>query len=309
MRTRTIALSLGALLIAAACSPTGQVTPPPSSGTSGTSATPPANSPGSSGAASPSASGGAPDLFGTTYPSRVTEGTPGGQVIIADWQEANQFNPYYQGQVTEADLASVYVSGLVTTTDDFRYMPDLAADPVPTLDNGGVKVPGDGGRAMTTTWKLRSGLKWSDGRDLTCDDAKFTWEWNVHPDNVGLYGGTVGWEDIDAIDCPDATTVVIHWKQIYEGYLGLFFAILPRHYLEPIAVKDAPTKAYLGSEMASIPVSGPYKFESVTPGQEVRMIRNDEWKNPAGRSAYLDRVIFKWYADPDAMIAGYQAGE
>jgi peptide/nickel transport system substrate-binding protein len=252
---------------------------------------------------------GSPDLFGTTYPSRVKQGTPGGQVIIADWQEANLFNPYYQGQVTEADLASTYVSGFVTTTDDFRYQADLAADPIPTLDNGGVKVPGDGSHAMTVTWKLRPGLKWSDGHDLTCDDAKFTWQWNMDPDNVGLFGGTVGWEDIDAIDCPDASTVVIQWKRIYEGYLGLFFAILPKHYLGEIPVKDAPTKAYLAVDMPKIPVSGPYKVESVTPGQEIRLVRNDQWKNAEGRSAYLDRIIFKWYADPDAMIAGYQAGE
>ena len=308
MRTRTLALSLGALLVASACTPTSQATQSPSGSSGGAASNPPASSGGSANP-SPSAGGGAPDLFGTTYPTRVTAGTAGGEVIIADWQEANQFNPYYQGQVTEADLASTYVSGFVTTTDDFRYMPDLAADPIPTLDNGGVKVPGDSGRAMTTTWKLRSGLKWSDGRDLTCEDAKFTWQWNIDEDNVGLYGGTVGWEDIDAVDCPDPTTVVIQWKRIYEGYLGLFFAILPKHYLEPIPVAEAPTKGYVAADLASVPVSGPYKFDSVTAGQEVRMVRNDQWKNPEGRSAYLDRVIFKWYSDPDAMIAGYQAGE
>jgi peptide/nickel transport system substrate-binding protein len=305
MRNRTIALTLGAVLLVGACSPTGQASESPTGASPGSGSTPPA----SGGSPVPSGNAGKPDLFGTTYPTRVTKGTAGGEVIIADWQEANQFNPYYQGQVTEADLASTYVSGFVTTTDDFRYAPDLAADPVPTIDNGGVKVPGDGGRAMTTTWKLRPGLKWSDGKDLTCEDAKFTWQWNIDKDNVGLYGGTVGWEDIDAIDCPDPTTVVIGWKRIYEGYLGLFFAILPKHYLEPIAVKDAPTKAYIAADMAKVPVSGPYKFDSVTAGQEVRMVRNDQWKNAEGRSAYLDRVIFKWYADPDAMIAGYQAGE
>jgi peptide/nickel transport system substrate-binding protein len=306
VRIRTTALVMGALLVASACAPTGQTSPSPSGSPGGGTASQP---PASGGSLAPSGDAGAVNLFNTDYPTRVTPGTPGGQVIIADWQEANQYNPYYQGQVTEADLASTYVSGFVTTTDDFRYMPDLAADPIPTLDNGGVKVPGDGGHAMTTTWKLRDGLKWSDGKDLTCNDAKFTWQWNMDKDNVGLYGGTVGWEDIDAVDCPDARTVVIQWKRIYEGYLGLFFAILPEHYLGKIAVKDAPTKAYVASDMANVPVSGPYKFEAVTTGQETRMIRNDQWKNAEGRSAYLDRLIFKWYADPDAMIAGYQAGE
>ena len=303
MRLKPLALLLGAALVAGAC---GSGTP--SASPSGSTAV--SNPPASGGSEPPpSQSGDSPNLFDTSYPTRVTPGQTGGTVIIADWQEANLFNYYYQGQVTEADLASTYFNGFVTTTDDLRYAPDLAAEPIPTLDNGGVVVPGSDGAAMTTTWKLRDGLKWSDGQDLTCDDAKYTWEWNMDPGNTGLYGGTVGWEDIASVECPDDQTVVVHWDAIYEGYLTLFAAILPKHYLEAFPVAEAATKAYLGADMPNVPVSGPFKFESVTPGQEIRMVRNDQYKNAEGRSAYLDGLIFKWYADPDVMIAGYQAGE
>ena len=57
---------------------------------------------------------------------------------------------------------------------------------IPTTENGGVKVPGDDGDAMTVTWTLRDGLKWSDGEPLTCDDFKYAWEWVLDPDNVGV---------------------------------------------------------------------------------------------------------------------------
>ena len=69
-------------------------------------------------------------------------------------------------------MASAVWSTLVVFTNDYRYAPDLATS-VPTLDNGGVKAPGDGGDAMTVTWTLRDGLKWSDGQPLTCDDFKY----------------------------------------------------------------------------------------------------------------------------------------
>ena len=62
---------------------------------------------------------------------------------------------------------------LLTISDDFKYVPQLAAEPIPTTENGGVKLPGDNGDAMTVTWKLRDGLKWSDGQPLTCDDFKY----------------------------------------------------------------------------------------------------------------------------------------
>ncbi len=48
---------------------------------------------------------------------------------------------------------------------------------------------------MTVTWKLRDGLKWSDGEALTCDDFKYAWEWVLDPDNVGVVD-LVGYEDI-----------------------------------------------------------------------------------------------------------------
>jgi peptide/nickel transport system substrate-binding protein len=48
----------------------------------------------------------------------------------------------------------------------------------------------------------------------------------------------------------------------------------------------------------------------VTPQAELRLARNDNYTNPrTGKPANLDAVVFKWYGDPDAMIAGYRNGE
>ena len=54
------------------------------------------------------------DLFGTVY--NPEPGTPGGALIIGDWQEATQFNPYYLGQVTEANVAASVFHTLLTIT-------------------------------------------------------------------------------------------------------------------------------------------------------------------------------------------------
>ncbi len=148
-------------------------------------------------------------------------------MIIGDWQEATQFNPYYYGQVTEANVAALAWHSLVTINNDFKYVPQLAADPFPTIANGGVTV-GQNGDAMTVTWKLRDGLKWSDGEPLTCDDFKYAWEWVMDPTNVGVV--LAGWEDITAIDCPSDTDMVLHFKKVFEGYMNLGTP-LPRHYL------------------------------------------------------------------------------
>jgi peptide/nickel transport system substrate-binding protein len=292
-------LLAGASLALAACGPAASQAPSASS-----SAPPPSAS-----GASPSASAGGaePDLFNTSY--APSEGTPGGQVIFADWQEANLFNPYFFNQVTEANVNTATWDTLVTSTNDFKYAPSQAVE-IPTLANGGV-TQGEGGDAMTVTWKLRDGLLWSDGEALTCDDFVFTLGWIMDPATVGLPAGKTGYEDITSIDCPSDTDMVWHFKNIYEGYITLFgTGVLPRHYMEPIPIKDALTgKGYLANELPSAVVSGPFKFESITPQQELRLVRNDNWKNKDGRSAYLDEIVFKWYADADVMIAGYSADE
>jgi len=258
----------------------------------------------------PSAAPAEPNLFGSTYPSRRVAGTPGGTVIIGDWQEANLWNPYYQNQVSEAVITTAVWRGLTTSTDDFKYATDLAADPAPTLTNGGV-VLGQNGDAMTVTWKLRPGQLWSDGTPITCADVVATQTWVMDPANTGLTGGTTGFADVTKIDCPDPNTAVMHFKNLYFDYLGLYSWILPKAYIESIPVKDQVTgKGWASADMPKVPVSGPYLYDTITPGQELRLKKNPNWKNPiSGETAYLDAVVWKWYGDADAMIAGYKAGE
>jgi len=159
------------------------------------------------------------------------------------------------------------------------------------------------------TWKLRDGLKWSDGKDMTCDDFKYAWEWVMDPDNVAVI--TSGFEDLTAWDCPSASDMVLHFRNIFEGYLLMVVAPLPRHYLSPLAIADQVKGAgFRPDEIAGLPTSGAFKFESVTPGAELRLVRNEFYRGwKSGRAAHLDSLVFKWYGDPDAMIAGFRSGE
>jgi len=288
-----------AVLVASACG-TGT---PSDSATGSSAASPPATSQ----EPVPTASAaGTVDLVGTKYAPEA--GTDGGTVIIGDWQEANLFNPFYLSQQTEANVAAATWATLVVFTHDYKYAPDLATE-VPTIDNGGVKVPGDGGDAMTVTWNLRPNLKWSDGEPLTCDDFKYAWEWVLDPTNVGVV--TSGFSDIGTFDCPSDTQMLLHYKNIYEGYITTQVAPLPRHYLEKFPVADQVNGAGMrATEVADLPVSGAFKFESVTPQQELRLVKNPNYTSFAtGKPAHLDSLIFKWYGDADLMIAGYKAGE
>jgi peptide/nickel transport system substrate-binding protein len=297
MRKRLVGLFASTMIVLAACGTAASPSPATTASAPTTESAAPS--------VEPSASGGV-DLTNTAYAPE--DGTDGGQIIVGDWQEATQFNPYYLGQVTEANVASAAWATLVVFTHDYRYAPDLATE-VPTLDNGGVKAPGDGGDAMTVTWTLRSGLKWSDGEALTCDDFKYASEWVLDPKNVGVL--TTGFTDLSSLDCTSDTEMVWHFKTIFEGYITMMLAPLPRHFLEKIPIADQTNGAgFRANEIANLPVSGAFKFESVTPAQELRLAKNENYTSFAtDKPAHLDNLIWKWYGDADLMIAGFKAGE
>ena len=308
MQKRFVGLFASTMIVFAACQ--GAATTSPSSSSTTASTAPGGSESTAPGASASGPAAGAPDLFGTKYKDTRQPGTTGGQVIFADWQEATEFNQYYQAQVTEANLSAATQGGLVTVTDDFKYAPDQASE-IPSLDNGGVQVPGASGDAMTVTWKLRPGLKWSDGSPLTCDDYKFTQGWIMDKDNTGLYAGRSGYEDVKTFECTDPQTIVLHFSKIYEGYIAMYPVPLPKAYMSKFTVKDDVAHKGMGAkDMPNVPVSGPFKYKSVTSGAEIRLVRNDNYTNPWDQKpANLDTLIFKWYGDADAMIAGYKGGE
>jgi hypothetical protein len=144
---KLLGLFAGAAMLVAACGGTTSTTAPSAAAPSAPAASEPAASAPAS-AEAPSASAASEiNLFGSTYAAKPAS-AQGGTVIIGDWQEATQFNPYYVGQVTEANVASLVWHSLLTISNDYKYYPQLAADPIPTTDNGGV-VLGQNGDAMT----------------------------------------------------------------------------------------------------------------------------------------------------------------
>ena len=57
---------------------------------------------------------------------------------------------------------------------DGHLVPALAYE-IPTLENGGFSED-----LMSIAWRLKEGLKWSDGSDMTADDVAFSWRYCVN---------------------------------------------------------------------------------------------------------------------------------
>lgn len=187
--------------------------------------------------------------------------------------------------------------------DDVR--PWIAAE-LPSVEAGTWNVAADG--TMALTWKLRSGIRWHDGHELTADDVKFSWEAAREPVTQLRPQGLAGF--ITAVDVLDPQTVVLRWRQTtYKaGELsedGL--DILPRHVLEEALLADKETFSnhpYFSSPDRFVG-SGAYRPVSWDRGTQLAVEAFDGYF--LGRPK-IDRVTFVFIRDANTALATMLAG-
>ena len=231
--------------------------------------------------------------------------TPVKKIVVAEWQFPDTVNVYYAQAETDVEIGTSMFLNLVDVTPDLRTVPTLVTS-VPTLANGGVKMNGAG---MDVTWSLKTGMQWSDGSPINCDDLKGTWNWIMDKANTGLAGGTIGWEDITGITGGTGTTCVMSFGKVYEGYLYLVAPLLPAKYISSISAADAPTKLYPLSNLKSGVYDGPYMPTDLATDSQITTVSNAKWSTISGKAPAVDQVIWKYYADAATMLQGYKAGE
>jgi peptide/nickel transport system substrate-binding protein len=244
------------------------------------------------------------ELTGTTYKAEPAA-VKGGKVVLAEWQFPDTVNPYFAQAETDIEVSGSMFDSLINVTPDLKYIPNLSTN-IPTVANGGVKLVGTG---MDVTWNLKAGMKWSDGQPISCADLEATWKWVMDPDNTGLAGGTIGWEDVTAVDGGTGTDCVMKFGKVFEGYLTLVAPLLPKHYITSIPVKDAPTKLYPLGNLSSGVYSGSYIPVSLVTDAQITLAPNPNWESISGHAPYLSQLIWKYYGEASTMIAGYKNGE
>jgi peptide/nickel transport system substrate-binding protein len=155
--------------------------------------------------------------------------------------------------------------------------------------------------AKTWTYKLRHGVKFDDGKEVTSADVKYAVLRST--DKQTFPNGPAYWDDLlnlpsgykgpyktpnmntdSAIETPDEYTIVFHVKKPFAAFD--YLASQPDTMPVP---KDKDTGAKYRNSIVS---TGPYKFEGLQPGKSFNLVRNDQW-DPAtdpNRKALPDRM-------------------
>ncbi|NDV85597.1 ABC transporter substrate-binding protein [Aurantimonas aggregata] len=166
---------------------------------------------------------------------------------------------------------------------------------------------------QTFTFKLRSGVKFHNGREMTAEDVKFSLDRVTNPatqsPGAGFFGMIEGYEAVESgeadslsgVTVIDPTTVEIKLSRPDATFLHVmalnFASIVPEE-----AVAEH------GADFGQNPVgTGAFKLGEWTLGQRVVFTKNaDYWRDGL---PYLDQITFEIGQEPIVALLRLQSGE
>lgn len=239
----------------------------------------------------------------------IVNGKPGGTYTLplGDGPQSLMYYGAIDGNLGQ--LAAQMFDGLVEfNLSTYKIEPALAES---------WTISGDG---KTYTFKLRSGVKWSDGQDFNADDVIFTYRNMImNPEAKAGDAGNFkqGTENI-TISKVDSMTVQFKLPKPAPAFLlQQRYPIMPQHKLAKYGQENGAKPADINNawptnvSAAEVVGTGPFKFQSYTVGQKITLARNPNyWKvDAAGKKLpYLDRLEYLVIRDPQAQLNQFLAG-
>jgi len=222
-------------------------------------------------------------------------------VTISYSQEPDNVRLEFSNMTYSAWLDQIIDAGLGTWDNTDTYVPELATE-VPTTANGDISADG-----LTITWKLRPGLKWSDGQPITSKDVLFTWQAQMDPKNAPI--SRAGFDKITGIDTPDDTTAVLHFSTLYPawqllfavGAQGISGGLLPAHALQGKTGLEKDPEIHSPTIAA-----GPFMIKEWVAGDHMTLVPNPNWY---GDKPKLDQINIKFVPDPETALAALKTGD
>jgi ABC-type transport system substrate-binding protein len=199
--------------------------------------------------------------------------------------------------------------------DRMRPVAELATD-VPTLDNGGAIMVGDGAEQhLETSFHLRRNATCSDGTPVTPGDVVFSWKlslnrfWPAPAATIWSRNIRTSWPSTRIRSSSKMKPGVLHPFYLY-GLPDVW--IYPSNRLGSLVDFDPQNSAKVADLQSSVygrrPVgSGPYTLESWDPGiQMVLRARSDYFR---GKPASDTIIIRGFGASKGTLLSRLQAGD
>ena len=207
--------------------------------------------------------------------------------VRSQWPDSR--NPYTSGWAISSTIYHVnHYESLLRLNPDLEQVGKLA-------ESWNVDSTG-------TVWtiKLRPGVKWSDGQDLTANDVVFSYRAVIDNKLPRYYSET---RDITEISAVDKLTVRIKTGAPRADYINMFIMeIVPEHVWNVNKTTDEFLKFYDPKLIGT----GPFVFVDENIDEFVRYKAND---NYWGGRPKIDELIYVFFANDDTKLQALEAGQ
>jgi peptide/nickel transport system substrate-binding protein len=204
---------------------------------------------------------------------------------------------------TFADLIDQTIyTPLLTGDTTGKIIPGLAKE-VPSVTNGDVSAD-----LKTWTYKLRSGVTWTDGQPVDARDVDFTWKlWNNAKFGAS---STTGYNLITKTDLSsDNLQITFHLSQPFVAFNSLWTdgltAPMPAHHfssMSPDSILKSP------DNLNPSVTDGPFTMSESKPGDHFTVVRNPKYYLASQGLPYLDKIVFRLIPDQNTILKDFQAG-
>jgi peptide/nickel transport system substrate-binding protein len=215
----------------------------------------------------------------------------GGTAVVAVKSDFDALNP-----VTVSALA---------TDDVVKYMlftPLVAFDeklnPVPHLAERWELAPD------AVTFHLRGDVRWHDGRPVTAEDVKFTFDLAKDPKTASQMGSVYlgGVTEATVVD-PRTIRFTLDGPQA-QPLDNFWWAPVPKHVLESVPREQLAQNAFNQKPVGS----GPFRFDSWQKGDRMTLVANDSFAPSLGGRPRVDRVVFRIIPEATARLTELRTG-
>jgi peptide/nickel transport system substrate-binding protein len=152
---------------------------------------------------------------------------------------------------------------------------------------------------LTYVFRLRRGVRFHDGDEVTAEHVKYTFERLLDPKYRATFG-QVYRDNIERIDVVDRYTVRFTMKQPWPQFVAFAAGNHPKVVNPKVAERpDFGTRVWSGT--------GPFKIQEWVQGDRVVIVRNDNyWQRGV---PYLDRVVYRTIPEDSTRVANLLRGQ
>ena len=235
-------------------------------------------------------------LCGTAQAERFTCPQKGGDLLFGQEANVNSLDQHASNTISTRNIAMNIFEALLTRDETNKPIAELAESWTEAPDK------------MSYTFKLRQGVKFHNGREMTSADVVASFDRYAKLGlERALLANTSGWE------APDAHTFVIKMKKAQPTFIQALSS-----FSVPIVIIPAEYKDDSAMRLHTVG-TGPWRLDEFVPGGFVRLKRFDgysanmAYEQRTGFGGYkvacLDSVTFRIVTEPSARVAGLETGE